>query len=502
MAKTPAHIDVRELPLPPYLQAFLQEWDTAQIVADLLWGSVVIEQKDSKGEVTWTFEIDAKILTTLLLFSAQAQDAINSHHLVKKSVDRADKIPTKKSTSEKKKKRRDLLKRFYGCKETETKYLDVSHQLDRVPSRYMFIALVEFLEKYWDNKVNKKYGSSKSEKNINVKIGEKNMERLHAKKGLEYYLQYEGVWFYFSFKYDIYNKRIHFDFENGIMYDGTDKSWEIIRKLLDELRDRTYELLSEDIRWKVIWVDFKERTLDPKKEQTELFLDDKTYDSIFWPYKLFLDPDNNTVVWRTVVFKWKPGLWKTLASTKMVQEKSPETTVIIASANDNDFNLKELLEIARRCKPCLIILDDAEHLISNNQSWWRSHWAREMIAELDSFTDNEGIFMVITTNFPDNIDDALKRPGRIQDFINFWYPNQNIREQYFETWSKKNNELNIESRKNEIIELSDWCTLDEFEWALNEMKIFIASGKSLGDWFEKFKEYIWRFNWKEGKWVI
>jgi SpoVK/Ycf46/Vps4 family AAA+-type ATPase len=82
----------------------------------------------------------------------------------------------------------------------------------------------------------------------------------------------------------------------------------------------------------------------------------------------------------------------------------------------SERNLRDVFEIARRNRPCVIFLDEIDAL-GHKRSQMRNSAARgtvnQLLSEMDGLADNnEGVFVLGATNHPWDVDVALRRPGR------------------------------------------------------------------------------------------
>lgn len=78
---------------------------------------------------------------------------------------------------------------------------------------------------------------------------------------------------------------------------------------------------------------------------------------------------------------------------------------------------------ARTRKPCVLFIDEMDSLGSRgghdgkyNEEWWRNI-INAMLDQLDGRYDNEGVMFIGATNYPELIDPALLRSGRMEDRI-------------------------------------------------------------------------------------
>jgi cell division protease FtsH len=61
----------------------------------------------------------------------------------------------------------------------------------------------------------------------------------------------------------------------------------------------------------------------------------------------------------------------------------------------------------------------------------------QLLAEMDGFESNEGVIIVAATNHPDNIDEALRRPGRFDRTVHVRLPDLDDRAKIFRFYAEK-----------------------------------------------------------------
>lgn len=70
-------------------------------------------------------------------------------------------------------------------------------------------------------------------------------------------------------------------------------------------------------------------------------------------------------------------------------------------------------------KHCILLLEDVDRLVAENSDKGVS--MSGLLNSIDGPLASEGRILIMTTNFPENINEALKRPGRIDR--SFEFPN-------------------------------------------------------------------------------
>lgn len=126
-----------------------------------------------------------------------------------------------------------------------------------------------------------------------------------------------------------------------------------------------------------------------------------------------------------IVLEGEPGNGKTLLAKAIAGESG----LNFLSANASDFGgiivgkgsnqVKKLFREARKNKPCIIFIDEFDsvaekrHTDGTAASTDDSKTLTAFLNELDGFRgNNDGVFLIVATNRPEVIDEALIRPGR------------------------------------------------------------------------------------------
>ncbi|XP_024370522.1 probable inactive ATP-dependent zinc metalloprotease FTSHI 5, chloroplastic [Physcomitrium patens] len=98
-------------------------------------------------------------------------------------------------------------------------------------------------------------------------------------------------------------------------------------------------------------------------------------------------------------------------------------------------NVRELFKTAREVSPLIIFMDDFDHFAgvrgatSDTRKQDHESLINQLLVELDGFETQEGVVLIATTSRPYAIDEALRRPGRMDRTIQLPTPNVTEREQ-------------------------------------------------------------------------
>lgn len=105
--------------------------------------------------------------------------------------------------------------------------------------------------------------------------------------------------------------------------------------------------------------------------------------------------------------------------------------------------VKHLFEMARKNAPTVIFIDEADGLAKRTDTGGgpveaeSNRIINQLLAEMDGFASNEGVIIVAATNHPDNLDEALRRPGRFDRTVQVRLPDREERAQIFRFYAEK-----------------------------------------------------------------
>ncbi|MEV2243761.1 ATP-binding protein [Streptomyces sp. NPDC049970] len=134
-----------------------------------------------------------------------------------------------------------------------------------------------------------------------------------------------------------------------------------------------------------------------------------------------------------------PGCGKTFVARAVAGELG--AAFLSVSVNDvldmwignSERNMHEIFETARRQAPCVVFLDELDSLGAKRSRTAHSgmrNTVNQLLSELDGIDSaaNEGVFVLAATNVPWDVDNALRRPGRLDRTILVLPPDRPARE--------------------------------------------------------------------------
>jgi len=142
---------------------------------------------------------------------------------------------------------------------------------------------------------------------------------------------------------------------------------------------------------------------------------------------------------RGIILAGEPGTGKTLIG-KIIMNQSPGVTCILAKPSYLAFSeyIYNLYQLARDLKPTIVFLEDID-LIGEDRRRLKGPALPTLLAQLDGMAEVcTEVVTVATTNFLEDIDDALKkRPSRFDRIIRLPLPDLEQRRAYVGYLSKR-----------------------------------------------------------------
>lgn len=141
-----------------------------------------------------------------------------------------------------------------------------------------------------------------------------------------------------------------------------------------------------------------------------------------------------------------PGTGKTMLAKAIAGEANAN----FFSASGSDFNevfvgvgakrIRELFKQARQHKPAIVFIDEIDCLGKNrkmDQSGELAQTNNALLTAMDGFDSSEGVIVVAATNRPEDLDEALLRPGRFDRKVFVPLPDTKGRRAILQTHSRK-----------------------------------------------------------------
>lgn len=99
-----------------------------------------------------------------------------------------------------------------------------------------------------------------------------------------------------------------------------------------------------------------------------------------------------------------------------------------------------MFEQAKAKSPCIIFIDEVDAIGGKRNMKDQSAMKmtlNQLLVEMDGFEQNTGVIVIAATNFPDSLDGALLRPGRLDKHVDVPTPDIGGRKAILELYGKK-----------------------------------------------------------------
>lgn len=121
---------------------------------------------------------------------------------------------------------------------------------------------------------------------------------------------------------------------------------------------------------------------------------------------------------RGILFAGPYGTGKTETALKIGRIANAENQTFIYC---KDRNLSEVLDIAKHYQPSIVFVEDIDEMASGE----RDDEINDLLNTIDGIqTKGQGLTLIMTTNHKEKINQAFRRPGRIDVVLNFDLPNK------------------------------------------------------------------------------
>ncbi len=150
---------------------------------------------------------------------------------------------------------------------------------------------------------------------------------------------------------------------------------------------------------------------------------------------------------RGVLLVGPPGTGKTLLAKALAGESKANFIAVDGSYFTSMFygagvaKVKELFKLARRHAPCVLFIDEVDGIGRRSQAGQGGQGGgaeselnriiNRVLVEMDGFDPLDNVVVVAATNHEDNIDEALRRPGRFDMLVRLALPTLPERAQLF-----------------------------------------------------------------------
>ena len=153
---------------------------------------------------------------------------------------------------------------------------------------------------------------------------------------------------------------------------------------------------------------------------------------------------------RGVLLVGPPGTGKTLLAKALAGESKANFIAVDGSYFTAMFygagvsKVKELFKLARKNAPCVLFIDEVDGIGKRSQGGQGGGAESELnriinrvLVEMDGFESLDNVVVVAATNHEDNVDPAMRRPGRFDLLVRLALPTLPQRQQLFDLYIGK-----------------------------------------------------------------
>jgi len=162
---------------------------------------------------------------------------------------------------------------------------------------------------------------------------------------------------------------------------------------------------------------------------------------------------------RGIMMAGVPGTGKTLYCKILLNMVDLTTIYVTRARMSKGLTLKHIYRLARKLSPSLVLIEDIDTVGGMDRRAIADDGSLGSLLEiLEGIEPNTKVITVVTTNYPQHLDEALRnRPGRIDVFITIEVPNREQRRQMLKGMTS-DVKLAADIDWGELVKLTDGMT--------------------------------------------
>ncbi len=147
---------------------------------------------------------------------------------------------------------------------------------------------------------------------------------------------------------------------------------------------------------------------------------------------------------RGILFSGPPGTGKTMLARAIANEAGiPMFSISAGELNEvyagvGTMRLRKVFEKARECAPSIVFIDEIDAVATKrNHGNGDQNTINYLLTAMDGFSHADGVIVLAATNMEEELDPAIKRPGRFDKIIRFESPTSEHRKKMFGVHARK-----------------------------------------------------------------
>jgi hypothetical protein len=198
-----------------------------------------------------------------------------------------------------------------------------------------------------------------------------------------------------------------------------------INKKFNEKQDKFVEVSGDKIikkKWSGYCWNYDSSI--PKRKLDSIFLKEDAYNKIKDPISIFINKDTYKDYYKhgipykmNIMLYGAPGVGKTSLIHSIASECNANICVLNINAELKEESMIEAIsQVNEDRKKSILVLEDIDCIFfdrKTNDGLKNNITMNGILNCLDGFNNPEGLIVIMTTNFPEKLDDALMRSGRI-----------------------------------------------------------------------------------------
>lgn len=159
---------------------------------------------------------------------------------------------------------------------------------------------------------------------------------------------------------------------------------------------------------------------------------------------------------RGILLSGPPGCGKTMVISSMIETYDDMTFIVMTSEHLQRQCVSMIYDIARRLAPAVVVLEDIDSAGGLSRKVASHPILGEVLQALNGVSENKGVLTLATTNYVEDLDDALRdRPGRFDVILTIGLPDSDARYPMLENLCKAHNVGITEKQLTRLVSMTN-----------------------------------------------